>query len=424
MKTSNLLQTLLFSLVLLSFVSCEDKCTEVTDFVRYVPVFIDQAEYERPVSMESAQEIVNPGVIASYGDYLYINEFNEGIHVINNSDPTAPVNEAFIAINNNKHFSISDGRVLANRYGDLVSVDIRNRNNVREVSRTANVFPDEAEITPEGLISHYERTSERVSRDCEDAFFGSFWREGNDIFVSDASFDGAVMTNSQRTNSLNNNSNTSVSSSTARFTITKNTLYVLNSTSLEVFNISDPSAPVLTNTTGVGGGVETLFPLNDYLFIGANAGMSIYDVSNAETPMFLSQFEHAVACDPVVADERTAYVTLRSGNRCAGIVNELQVINIENIRSPQRTARLQLDNPRGLAVMGEHLMICDGDDGVVTVNVSNQMNPVITGRFSQEHANDILQVADNIVVVSGENGIYELDITDINNPKLISNITR
>ena len=79
---------------------------------------------------------------------------------------------------------MKDGIVLANRYNDLVAVDIRDVNNVRELQRTTDVFPDEAQVTPEGVISHYNKTADRERRTCEDPFFGNMWvTDGNGVFV-------------------------------------------------------------------------------------------------------------------------------------------------------------------------------------------------------------------------------------------------
>ncbi len=411
----------LSSFFILTIFSCADKCEELREFVRYEPVYIDQAEYERAVSLEAPQEVVNAGVIASYGNFLFINEYNEGIHIINNSDPENPINEGFISINNNKHFAIKDGRLLANRYHDLVAVDIRDANNIREINRVENVFPDESEITDQGIISHYNRTTQMETRPCEDPFRGDWWMV-DDIVMMDASvFSGNIMSNVevgllQSVGTIG----TSTSSSTARFTIAKNHLYVLNSFTLEVFDLANPENPVRSNSVNVGGGVETLFPLNDYLFIGAQQGMSIYDLSNPNTPVYLSSFDHAFACDPVVANESNAYVTLRSGTPCQGFTNQLDVVNIEQIQSPFLVSSHNLTNPRGLTLVGQHLLVCDGDAGIAIFNIENEQNVNIVGNYRDGQANDILPISSKVVVVSGEAGIYQLDISDISSPKLLS----
>src|SRR5690349_3718654 len=63
--------------------------TEVEDVMGYAPVY--QAEsVSTPVTLTSPRSILNPGKIYIYGEYLLVNEINEGIHVFDNSDAAAP----------------------------------------------------------------------------------------------------------------------------------------------------------------------------------------------------------------------------------------------------------------------------------------------------------------------------------------------
>ena len=408
---------LLAGFMFITLFSCGDKCEELREFIRYEPVFVTDAEYRQPVGFESPREIEAAGVIASYGEYLFVNEYNHGIHMINNTDPANPVNEGFISINNNKHFAIQNGILLANRYHDLVSVDIRNVSNVQELQRITNVFPDESTVTDEGIISHYASTSEIETRSCEDPFFGNWWMDGDIMLVESGTFNAPVMSNSAAFGIQNG---TSVSSSTARFTIANNSLFVLSGITLGIFDLANPSFPERKNTVNVGVGSETLFPLSEYLFIGANAGMSIYDISNPNSPQFVSNFEHSFACDPVVANENNAFVTLRSGNNCQGFNNEMDVINIENIFAPNLVSAHNLSNPRGLTLVGNHLFVCDDKAGVVVFDISNEKDVNQIGAFRGKQANDILPVSATTVVVSGDDGIYEQNISEPTNPTLLS----
>lgn len=422
MKRISILLSLL-AFVAMTFTSC-DNCTELRDFVRYEPVYIDEAEFQAPVSFQATRDIEHPGVIATYGSYLFINEYNAGVHMIDNADPTAPVHMGFIAINNNKHFAIKDGILLANRYNSLVAVDIRTPNQVKELRRIENVFPDEAIQTPQGIISHYNRTSERATKDCNDGFVGNWWMGQNeDIFVASDSWSGATMSTTER--AFITNQGNSTGSSAARFTLADDHLYVLNGNDLEAFDVSRPSAQVdHVSTTQVGWGAETLYPLNDYLFVGGRSGVEIYDLRRAENPSMLSRFDHANACDPVVADEQFAYVTLRSGTACEGFSNQLDILNIEDIRNPRLVTSHQLTNPRGLTILDNTLIVCDGSDGVVLFNVEDREQPQEIGRFIQEHANDVLPVAENFVVVSGANSVFTLNISDPTSPTLETFIKR
>src|SRR5688500_16029971 len=90
----------IFSVLVLtwSFQSCQDKCTGEKTYIKYTPVYISYDELRASVASESPRLLINPGKIYVYGQYLFVNEIDKGIHVINNSDPSNPANIAFINI--------------------------------------------------------------------------------------------------------------------------------------------------------------------------------------------------------------------------------------------------------------------------------------------------------------------------------------
>ena len=100
-------------------------------------------------------------------------------------------------------------------------------------------------------------------------------------------------------------------------------------------------------------------------------GLFIYDISNGAAPVNEGQFMHARACDPVVADNDYAYVTLRSGTFCSGIDNELDVINIQ-YSFPSLVKIYPMTNPHGLSKDGNLLFVCDGKDGLKIYDASHQ----------------------------------------------------
>ncbi|HEV7380112.1 MAG TPA: hypothetical protein VGN64_09980, partial [Dyadobacter sp.] len=91
--------------------------------------------------------------------------------------------------------------------------------------------------------------------------------------------------------------------SMARFAITGNTLYLVSKETLEVYDISDASNPVKAVSKNMGMGIETIFPYQDHLFIGANDGMYIYNNQAPQNPTLLSKYTHIQSCDPVVVQD-------------------------------------------------------------------------------------------------------------------------
>ena len=104
--------------------------------------------------------------------------------------------------------------------------------------------------------------------------------------------------------------------SMARFAISGDFLYTVNSRSIEVFDISIPDDPIsFTHTFDVPFDVETLQSYNDYIYLGSKTGVSIYTKpTKTEDLAKIGEFSHVRSCDPVVVSEDLAYVTLNSAS--------------------------------------------------------------------------------------------------------------
>jgi hypothetical protein len=120
--------------------------------------------------------------------------------------------------------------------------------------------------------------------------------------------------------------------------------------------------------------VETIFPFKDKLFIGSMSGMYIYGLSNPSEPSYISEFNHVRVCDPVIADDSFAFVTLRNGSTCGGFINQLDVLNIEDITKPTLIKSFPFSNPHGLSKDGKVLFVSDGAFGLKVVDASDVNN--------------------------------------------------
>jgi hypothetical protein len=210
--------------------------------------------------------------------------------------------------------------------------------------------------------------------------------------------------------------------SMARFTIMNNRLYTVNTSSLDAFNISNTSDPVHTNRVNIGWDIETVYPFKDKLFIGSRTGMYIFNVSNPDAPTAAGQFQHVRTCDPVIADDNYAYVTLSSGNTCAGFTNELDILKLNNFTNPQLLKVYGMTNPKGLSKSGNHLFICDGVSGLKIYNAADVMNLQLVKTIGDIDAYDVV-AHNNIALVVAKGGLYQYNYSDISNIRLLSKIT-
>jgi len=171
--------------------------------------------------------------------------------------------------------------------------------------------------------------------------------------------------------------------------------------------------------------IETLFVLEDKLFIGSTTGMIIYDLQNAASPSFISEITHFTSCDPVVVAGDYAYVTLHSGNRCGGFSNQLDVINISDLYMPVLEETYEMYNPFGLGIDNGTLFICDGDAGLKIYDASNppyEIDQHLIASYPGINAYDIIPY-NNIAMMIGEDGLYQYDYSELDSLVLLSEIT-
>jgi len=161
---------------------------------------------------------------------------------------------------------------------------------------------------------------------------------------------------------------TGTGGSMARFVCKGDYLYVVDDQNLSTYDITDSSKIELKSRQSVGGQMETIFPTDSLLFMGSTTGMYIYNIRMPFNPVYISQYNHFTSCDPVVVRGKYAFVTLHSNSEvwsCSRNVNELQVIDISDIRNPVQKNRFTMVNPKGLSIDGNRLFVCDGMDLVV-----------------------------------------------------------
>lgn len=213
---------------------------------------------------------------------------------------------------------------------------------------------------------------------------------------------------SEESADVDNSGEAGIGGSLARFTVANDHLYTVDEQQLRVFDITNSEKPEFVKEKYVGFGVETIFPKGNTLFLGTETGMYIYNIEQASSPVQLSFFEHIQACDPVVADEDQAYVTLSSSNqRCFRNVNELQIVDISNLNNPQLEASYEMFSPLGLSVNNDTLYVCD--DGIKVFDVSEPNNIEELFHFAQIKSRDVIY-HDNKLLVIGEDGFHQFRI--------------
>lgn len=208
--------------------------------------------------------------------------------------------------------------------------------------------------------------------------------------------------------------------SLARFAMVGNYLYTVDEYGLNVYNITTPSDPVFVNNVPIGFRIETLFNYKEYLYIGSQNGMFIYSVNNPEFPEYLADVQHFTSCDPVVANETTAFVTLWSELGCGTTLNQLEIYDVTDVVNPTLLSVRNLTAPKGMGLYGDYLIVCD--DEIKIFDVSDPTHSVLVHNINRL-AFDVI-IKNNLLIAIGQNGIYQynLDQNDITNTSELSTI--
>ena len=403
-------------LVTIVFSGCvKDTCKHTFSYRMWLPVYKTTAEVRANIKSNQAEAIQQPGKIVLLGNYIFLNEVDKGIHIIDNSNPWAPQNIAFINIPGNEDLAVKGNTLYADLYTDLVTLDISDPLHVGVKKYTEGVFPDR--IYSNGfyadsskVIVDWIKKDTTVTQDC--GVSGIFYN-----------VPGALFTSSSGQSAKNSPSSAiGQGGSMARFALVGNYLYTVGYSDLSVFNIANSNDPLFSNKIQIGWNVETIYPFKNKLFVGSNNGMYIYDINaSPSNPAKAGEFTHARSCDPVIADDSYAYVTLHSGTTCLGYNNQLDVIKLNNLTDAELVKTYNLTGPLGLTKDGSLLFICDGTDGLKIYNATNVLNLQLIKQFPGLEAFDAI-AWNKIAIVVAKDGLYQYSYSDTSNIHLVSKL--
>lgn len=402
-------------LFLLSLNGClKDNCSRT--YTIFKPVYKSLTEARANMKSNAPVQVQNPGKIYLYGNYIFLNDTDKGIHVIDNSQPSNPRNIAFIHIPGNVDLAVKGNILYADCFTDLVAFDISNPRQVVAKKFLPMVFPHRSgsymrnttSTDPDSVMVLVDWIRKDTTVECE------VYRRYYDMYYANGSMDVRGNYSAPTVGGIGG--------SMARFTLMNNYLYTVTNMHLKTFDISTADDPVFKGEVKPGSwAIETIYPFKDKLFIGTMQGMYVYDASNPVNPSMTSSFSHARSCDPVIADNDYAYITLRSGNRCDGFTNQLDVVSIANINSPSLIKTYQMKNPHGLSKDGNLMFVCDGPDGLKVYDAANVRDLKLKKHLKGMDAYDVI-AWNKIAMVVAKDGLYQFDYTNENDIRLISTI--
>lgn len=384
----------------------------------YTPIIETTTSLRAKVKSTAGIDVANAGKLFVIGNYVFLNEKEKGIHVIDNTNPAKPINKAFLVIPGNTDLWVDNNVLYANCYTDFLAINIADINNIVTTKVIEDIFLDIRFINGYSTAQGSVITGWNVrdtSMEVEIAEGQGIWSNGKYItnnWNGGIWLSGGPATTSNPTGSQN--SSTGKAGSMSRFTVVNNYLYAVSNSTLNAINISNATQPTVANKLSVGWNIETIYPFKDKLFIGSQTGMFIYSLSNPTQPTYISGFSHARLCDPVIADDDYAYITLHAGTFCQGTQNELDIVKISNLASPTLVKQVNLTKPQGLSKDGNVLFVCDDDAGIRVFNAADPENPILLQTIPLNAAYDII-CNNRVAMVSAKDGLHQYNYSNINN---------
>ena len=411
------LPALLLIAITFLFSSClKDKCSRT--YTLNIPVYAKLSDLRAQVKSIPSAPVVNTGKLFVRNNWIFLNEQNKGIHVIDNSNPSHPVKTAFINIPGNIDMYAKGDILYADLYCDLLAINIANPKNITATKYLTNVFPDKSSYTtsvnPDSIRIITNWISKDTTIDC-----GTPTAIPYGCIACNYSLPGSQSFYSA---SSSQTSATVTAGSMARFAAIDNYLYSVTTSTLNVINIADNANPLFVQKKNIGWDIETIFPYNNQLYIGAGSNMSIYSLADPVNPAAISWSGHWCSHDPVVADNDNVYVTSHDANVCGTKVNQLEVYSIDKAAgSPTLIKTYPMTYPQGLSKDGNLLFVCD--DGLKIYDATNVADLRLLQHLTGMTTYDVI-ADNNIAYVVAKEGLFQFDYSNKNNVRQLSKLLK
>lgn len=389
----------------------KDKTTS-THTVRYTimtPVLKPKADVLAAINGNASEAVQQAGKIYIKGRYIYLNEVDKGIHIIDNSNLSKPFQVAFLNIPGNRDIGVKDNILYADMYTDLLAIDISNPRKVTITSRIDNFFIRRNYMYGSVVDNNYVAV-DWIKKDTVITYTDrNYLWEGDMMYALNTA-----------TGSVSTSGSNGVAGSMASMVLMNDHLYAIREPhSVGIVDISTSASPQLDTTFYAGFDLETIYPFENKLFLGSSVGTFMYDVSDPISPVQLGTFSHGRACDPVVTDGQYAYVTLRGGSACGEASNELNIVDVKDLMHPVLVKTYPLTGPTGLSKDGNLLFVCDDKSGVRVYNASNPDALKQIAAINSKEPYDVI-TGDKKALIVGKNGLYQYDYSNLNKIRLLS----
>lgn len=145
----------LFSLM--AFLASCYKGNQQADFVTtgMRPIYASNDDW-KSITVSEGIPLQNLGKFYTKGNFIYAVQKGKGIHIINNTDPTNPINIKFIQVTGISDLTIRGDILYADNIKDLVLIDISDLENVHVIQRLEGQYTNGEFLSPPDYSGYFE----------------------------------------------------------------------------------------------------------------------------------------------------------------------------------------------------------------------------------------------------------------------------
>jgi len=391
------------------FASCtKDNATISMTFKKGTALYADLDEVRSIQLNSTPRAIENAGKLFIGENYILIGENGKGIHVLDNTNPSNPVNIGFIQLPFTKEFYVDNDKIYAESQYDFIKIDLSDMYSPVLIDRVEFAFAEAIE-NESGLALvgfNYEtvtrsfKTDSEEAQELEDSYY--LYYDYNNSLIPAASVPTSFV-----------GSGREIKGTLNKITVYNNHVYVVSDSKLHYFQNSTSDMMLLGSMTYTSG-METVYSEGNHLFIGTQSSMIVVDVSNPANPVEASTYWHPNSCDPVLPVGNIAYLTLRTADftGCSGDENTLDILDITDINNPEEINTIPMTSPYGMTMINNQLYVGEGVNGMTIFDATDPANLVLIETNTSIVAYDIIEhpTIPNRILTTSDFGLSQYEV--------------
>jgi hypothetical protein len=201
-------------------------------------------------------------------------------------------------------------------------------------------------------------------------------------------------------------------------------IYAVTDSELVTLDVSDSENPKEIDRHDLGETIENLYETENVLFIGSDTDMHIFKINGNGIPEIQSSTQHfefadeVGVCDPVVAQNDYAYVTISSvapsGDPCGGWINidELRVYDVHDLTAPDLISASALNSPQGLSIDNDLMFVTNLNSSTLVYQLDHEGGITLVNSIPGG-AHDVIATGGKVLIVS-KTEINQYDYSNVN----------